>query len=362
MALLEFKNVSYVYDDKSILKNVSFGINTGDFISVVGQSGSGKSTLLRLCSDLISPTEGEIIFNGKTYSQYPPTDLRKSIAYCFQSPYLFGSSVLDNVKFPYIIRNMKPDIEKIETWFAMFNMTGDYLQRDVKNLSGGEKQRIALIRSILFMPEILLLDEITSLVLVTLIFSYWQKLNLGKDVVIGVMRAAVQLVIVGYILEFVFGYNNHIFTTTLLAFMIFNAAYNAAKRGKSIKSGMLVGNSMVALGLCYKQIEADFKNKRDEVETKLSLGADILPSSIEIIRDAMKTGMLPTIDSAKTLGIVALPGMMTGLILAGISPIDAIKYQIMVTFMLLSTTAIYSLVACYLSYRSFFNKRKQLTI
>ena len=68
---------------------------------------------------------------------------------------------------------MKPDIEKIETWFAMFNMIGDYLQRDVKNLSGGEKPRIALIRSILFIPEILLLDEITSLVLVTLIFSYW---------------------------------------------------------------------------------------------------------------------------------------------------------------------------------------------
>ena len=161
------------------------------------------------------------------------------------------------------------------------------------------------------MPAILLLDEITSA-----LDSY--NTSVVEDVVIGVMRAAVQLVIVGYILEFVFGYNNHIFTTTLLAFMIFNAAYNAAKRGKSIKSGMLVGNSMVALGLCYEQIETDFKNKRDEVETKLSLGADILPSPIEIIRDAMKTGMLPTIDSAKTLGIVALPGMMTGLILAGV--------------------------------------------
>lgn len=131
--------------------------------------------------------------------------------------------------------------------------------------------------------------------------------------------------------------------------MILNAAYNAAKRGKAVKKGliisflaitvgtivtlailvlsktiqyepyqiipvssMIIGNAMVALGLCYKQIASDFKNKREEVETKLSLGADILPSSIEIIRDSIKTGMLPTIDSAKTLGIVSLPGMMTG--------------------------------------------------
>lgn len=239
----------------------------------------------------------------------------------------------------------------------------------------------------------------SSLVLVTLFFSYWQKLKLENEVIIGVVRAIVQLVIVGYILEYVFGFKNPVFTTLLLLFMIFNAAYNAAKRGKAIKkglmisflsitvgtlvtlaililsktihyepyqiipvSGMIIGNAMVALGLCYKQIAADFKNKREEVETKLSLGADILPSSIEIIRDSIKTGMLPTIDSAKTLGIVSLPGMMTGLILAGSSPMEAIKYQIMVTFMLLSTTSISSFIACYLSYRSFFNSRKQLII
>jgi putative ABC transport system permease protein len=62
---------------------------------------------------------------------------------------------------------------------------------------------------------------------------------------------------------------------------------------------MIISNAMVALGLCYKQMASDFKNKREEVETKLSLGADILPSSIKIIRDSIKTGMLPTIDSAK---------------------------------------------------------------
>lgn len=239
----------------------------------------------------------------------------------------------------------------------------------------------------------------SSLVLVTLIFSYWQKLKLEKDIIIGVIRAIVQLIIVGYILEYIFGFKNPIFTTFLLIFMIFNASYNAAKRGKAIKnglmisflsitigtivtltililsktihyepeqiipvSGMIIGNAMVALGLCYKQLTADFMNKREEVETKLSLGADILPSSIEIIRDSIKTGMLPTIDSAKTLGIVSLPGMMTGLILAGSSPMEAIKYQIMVTFMLLSTTSISSFLACYLSYRGFFNKRKQLVI
>ncbi len=237
----------------------------------------------------------------------------------------------------------------------------------------------------------------SSLVMVTLFFSYWQKLKLEKEIVISVIRAVVQLVAVGYVLEYVFGFKNPIFTTLLLLFMIFNAAYNAAKRGKAIGkglvisflaisagtivtlaililsriiryepyqvipvSGMIISNSMVALGLCYKQMASDFKIKREEVETKLSLGADILPSSIEIIRDSIKTGMLPTIDSAKTLGIVSLPGMMTGLILAGTSPVEAIKYQIMVTFMLLSTTSISSFIACYLSYKSFFNIRKQL--
>lgn len=237
----------------------------------------------------------------------------------------------------------------------------------------------------------------SSLVLVALLFSYFQKLKLEKEIIISVVRAIVQLVIVGYLLNYIFGFKNAIFTTALLLFMTFNAAYNAAKRGKLIKNGffisfisiglgtittlailvfsgaikyepyqiipiggMIISNAMVALGLCYRQLSSNFKNRREEVETKLSLGADILPASIEIIRDSIKTGMLPTIDSAKTLGIVSLPGMMTGLILAGTSPIVAIKYQIMVTFMLLSTTSISSFIACYLSYKGFFNSRKQL--
>lgn len=237
----------------------------------------------------------------------------------------------------------------------------------------------------------------SSLVVVSLLFSYSQKLKLEKETIISVIRAVVQLIAVGYILNYIFGLKNPIFTTILVLIMAFNASYNAAKRGKGIKngliisfvsiltgagitltvlvfsgaiqytpnqiipvSGMVISNAMVALGLCFRQITADFKSRRDEVETKLSLGADILPSSIDIIRDSIRTGMIPTIDSAKTLGIVSLPGMMTGLILAGASPLQAVRYQIMVTFMLLSTTAISSFMACYLSYRYFFNQRKQL--
>jgi len=237
----------------------------------------------------------------------------------------------------------------------------------------------------------------SSLVLVSLYLSYSQKLGLEKETLVSVVRAIIQLVIVGYILEYIFGLESPLFTTLLLLFMTFNAAYNASKRGKGINkilvisfcsiatgtvltlsvlvfsgtiayepyqiipvAGMIISNSMIALGLCYRQMLSDFKIKREEVETKLSLGADILPSSVAIIRDAIKTGVIPTIDSARTLGIVSLPGMMTGLILAGISPIEAIKYQIMVTFMLLSTTAIASFLASFLSYRSFFNAYKQL--
>ncbi|MDD3173285.1 MAG: ATP-binding cassette domain-containing protein [Herbinix sp.] len=162
MSLLEFQNVSFANDDKTILKNLSVSIDQGDFISIVGPSGSGKSTFLKLCSHLISPTNGKINFKGNNFIDYSPTELRKSIAYCFQTPYLFGDTVMENINFPFSIRNVKLDQKRVSELFFLFHMTIDYLNKDTKNLSGGEKQRIALIRSLLFKPEILLLDEITS--------------------------------------------------------------------------------------------------------------------------------------------------------------------------------------------------------
>lgn len=162
MSLLDFDNVSFENDNKTILKNISVNIEPGDYISIVGPSGSGKSTFLKLCSNLISPTDGNITYKGKNIDSYNPTELRKSIMYCFQTPYLFADTVMENISFPYSIRGLKPDRKRIDELFSLFHMEMGFLDKDVKILSGGEKQRIALIRSLLFRPEILLLDEITS--------------------------------------------------------------------------------------------------------------------------------------------------------------------------------------------------------
>lgn len=162
MSLLEFQNVSFVAGDDMILRELSLSIASGDFITVVGPSGSGKSTFLKLCSHLISPTQGKIFFKKRDFNTYNPTELRKSIAYCFQTPYLFGETVMDNLKFPFSVRNLRFDRGRVQYLFSLFRMTTEFLMKDVKSLSGGEKQRIALLRSLIFPPEILLLDEVTS--------------------------------------------------------------------------------------------------------------------------------------------------------------------------------------------------------
>ena len=162
MALLELSNISYVANDKSIIRDVSLSVNQGDYITIVGPSGSGKSTLLKLCSDLISPTSGTITYNGRPLTAIDPESYRKEVGYCFQRPYLFSKTVRRNILFPYDIRGMKPDMERIKYLFGLLHMPMEYLERRNDELSGGEMQRICLIRSLIFEPKVLLLDEVTS--------------------------------------------------------------------------------------------------------------------------------------------------------------------------------------------------------
>lgn len=162
MALLELSNISYAVKDKTIIRDVSLDVNEGDYLTIVGPSGSGKSTLLKLCSDLISPTFGSITYNGRNLTAIDPESYRKEVGYCFQRPYLFAKSVRRNILFPYDIRGMKPDMERIKLLFDLLHMPMEYFERHNDELSGGEMQRICLIRSLIFEPKVLLLDEVTS--------------------------------------------------------------------------------------------------------------------------------------------------------------------------------------------------------
>ncbi len=125
-------------------------------------------------------------------------------------------------------------------------------------------------------------------------------------------------------------------------------------------SGMIASNAMVAIGLAYRSLNSQFHDKRQGLLEKLALGATRYQTAINVVREAIRTGMSPTVDSAKTVGLVSLPGMMSGLIFAGVDPTKAIMYQIMVTFMLMAATSIGSTIACYLAYPQFFNADLQL--
>jgi len=160
MTLLELSNISYIVKDKSIIHNVSLSVNQGDYITIVGPSGSGKSTLLKLCSDLISPTSGTITYNGRPLTAIDPESYRKEVGYCFQRPYLFAKTVRRNILFPYDIRGLEPDMSRIEYLFNLLHMPLNYMERPNDELSGGEMQRICLIRSLIFEPKVLLLDDV----------------------------------------------------------------------------------------------------------------------------------------------------------------------------------------------------------
>lgn len=162
MTILSVKDLYYRADHTDILNGITLDVNQGDCICIVGASGSGKSTLLKICADLIPVTKGNLIYRDKKYESYDPLELRKNISYCVQLPYLFGDTVRDNLAFVYQIRKEKVNVSHMVELLEMFNLDETVLDKRVDSLSGGEKQRVALVRNLLFTPDILLLDEATS--------------------------------------------------------------------------------------------------------------------------------------------------------------------------------------------------------
>lgn len=162
MEQIVFQNISYRVDDKQILDNISLKIDKGEIVTIAGPSGSGKSTLVRILASLITPTAGKIIYAGKDIEEEEPISYRRRVSYAMQQPTLFGKTVRENLEFPYQIRQQAFDENRALIALRTVGLSEDYLQREVNNLSGGEKQRVALLRNILILPETLIMDEVTA--------------------------------------------------------------------------------------------------------------------------------------------------------------------------------------------------------
>ncbi|WP_154950813.1 iron efflux ABC transporter ATP-binding subunit FetA [Klebsiella michiganensis] len=161
-AILRLDNVGFQADGVTILNEMSFQLRAGEFKLITGPSGCGKSTLLKIIASLLSPTAGSIFFAGKNINDLTPETYRQQVSYCAQTPALFGDSVYDNLVFPWQIRHQQPDPNALVADLLRFGLAENTLEKSINELSGGEKQRVSLIRNLQFLPQVLLLDEITS--------------------------------------------------------------------------------------------------------------------------------------------------------------------------------------------------------
>jgi putative ABC transport system permease protein len=212
----------------------------------------------------------------------------------------------------------------------------------------------------------------------------------------------VQLTVMGYVLMVVFDNASWWLTAVMIAIMIAFAIYNAIKRVKTAMSkelqevmavsmiagalataaffiiivlevrpwfnpqyfipisGMIVGNCMTGIALGANKLCSDMEEKRVVVENSLMLGATPAHATREIVNDSFDSAILPTMNNMLTMGIVSLPGMMTGQILSGTFPLTAIKYQIGIMLAILGATALTTILFVMIGYKTFFTKDNRL--
>ena len=232
-------------------------------------------------------------------------------------------------------------------------------------------------------------------------FSY--RLGLEKDLLVGTVRTFVQLFLMGFVLKFVFAANLGWLVILIFAVMVAAAVHTIRGRVKERSipfvvptfismiltyslvsmlvtgvivgakpwwtpqyfiplAGMIVGNSMTAIAICLERLFSDLKNRRAEVEMRLALGADYREASQDILRGAIMAGMIPSINSLMSVGLVSLPGMMTGQILSGTDPLIAIRYQIVVMLMLVASTSMGALIVTNLVRKRCFSAAQRLLL
>ena len=240
-----------------------------------------------------------------------------------------------------------------------------------------------------------------ALVLVAIALSWWQRLGLARGFAIGAIRATIQLVLVGYVLAYLFATRHWALVLLALLVMLLAATKTATDRQRAARRtlfpiagtaillgagltlayvdqvvlrvrpwydpqyliplfGMIVGNAMNGAALAAERLASEMEARRGEVEAWLALGAGPSAASAEPVRRALIAALIPAVNGLMIVGLVSLPGMMTGQILAGASPMTAVRYQIVVAFMLAGAVAGTATIVVLWYRRTFFSAAEQL--
>lgn len=249
--------------------------------------------------------------------------------------------------------------------------------------------------------DILDLALALGMMAITIGLSAWERLGLEWSLAIATGRTVLQLLVVGYILEFIFALNNPWAVLAVLLVMLTIAAIVARNRiskkypallplvwGSILIStaltlcytnllviqppswyepqyliplaGIVLGNAMNGAAIAGERLVSTFNASKLEIETHLSLGATPEQAVAQYRKDAIKAGLIPTLNQMMVVGIVTLPGIITGQLLSGVNPLDASSYQILIMFMLAFANLVTTLLVTQGLCRQFFNQAAQL--
>ena len=235
------------------------------------------------------------------------------------------------------------------------------------------------------------------LVAVAVTVALWQRLHLAREIAVAAIRAGAQLILVGAVLLFVFRHTGLAGAGGWVAIMVLIAGWVAARRAKGVPrvllvatvavgvgtaatlgtllalgviatearvvipvGGMVVSGAMQATAIALARLREEVDAARPAIEARLALGLSANEAFAPHLRGTLRTALIPAVDSTKTVGLISLPGAMTGLILAGVAPFTAIRYQIVVMYMLLAAAALAALTAARLAERALFDEAHRL--
>ncbi len=163
--MISFDHVSVEYDGIRLLNDVTFSIERGEKVVLYGKSGSGKSTVLLTLIGARELSKGTIYFEGEPVNSANISRVRRSTAFVMQEPELGAPTVYESLMLPFTFdsnKKEKPSVQRIEKILMNLHLTPEILEKSTDIISGGEKQRVAIARSLLLEKEIYVLDEVTS--------------------------------------------------------------------------------------------------------------------------------------------------------------------------------------------------------